>query len=274
MPFFARRRLRSMLQELSQFVPDEKRRALAKCIDSKNSRIALSHETELAFLWALTRVVQAEIEPQFSETTRRPDALASTLFPSAPAVIEVRAISDDNFSGKEHMNRTAEKIIHFTNAIRRRSGTRLHFEFGETSYYRDGRYHRIRLVDPHFHVTPSMKNQLRDWITAPDWPNPDKIRIREGSTDVIVTCHERRILPHNRTHCRMPAVAYDLEDNPVFKALKDKAKQFGKINRKILRCVVLFDTGSYLLWQLRPFGGVLRSSRKRNNHACDSQTQY
>ena len=256
MPLFSRRRLRSMLDELSLHIDEGKRCAIAKCIESKNSKTALAYEAELAFLWALTKTVNAKIEPAFAETRRRPDAFAAALFPSAPAVLEVRAISDDHFSGKDYMNRTAEKIIHFANTVRRRSGLYLHFEFGETSYHRNGHYHRVRLVDPDFSVTPSMKIPLQQWLKARDCPNPRQIRIKEGITDVVITCHERPVHPQSRTFCRMPAVSYHLEDNPVFKALKDKAGQFSKINRKNLRCVILFDTGSYLLRQLRPLGGV------------------
>ena len=245
-----------MLNEFSPYVDQAKRRAIAKSLESKNSKTALAHEAELAFLWALTKTVKATIEPTFHETTRRPDAFVVDLFPSGPAVIDVRAISDDSFSGKEHMNRSAEIVIHFANSVRRRSGHRLHFEFGETSYHRNGRYHRVRLVDSNFSLTPSMKRTLRRWLAAPDWPNPRQVRITEGNTDVVITCHERPVLPHNRTYCRMPAVAYHLEDNPVYKALKRKASQFAKLDRKNLRCVILFDTGSYLLRQLRPFGGV------------------
>ena len=218
-----------MLDEFSPYVDQAKRRAIAKSLESKNSKTALAHEAELAFLWALTKTVKATIEPTFHETTRRPDAFVVDLFPSAPAVIDVRAISDDSFSGKEHMNRSAEIVIHFANSVRRRSGHRLHFEFGETSYHRNGRYHRDRLVDPKFSLTPSMKSTLRRWLAAPDWPNPRQVRITEGNTDVVITCHERPVLPHNRTYCRMPAVAYDLEDNPVYKALKRKASQFCKV---------------------------------------------
>ena len=245
-----------MLNEFSPHIDESKRRSIAKSLESKNSKTALAHEAELAFLWALTKTVRATIEPSFPKTTRRPDAFVTDLFPSAPAVIEVSAISDDNFSGKEHMNRAAEKLIHFTNSVSRRSGNRLRFEFGQTSYYRNGRFHRVRLVDPNFSLTPSMKNLLRHWLAASDWPNPREIRIKEGNTDVVITCHDRPVHRHNRTYCRMPAVAYHLKDNPVFRALKRKAEQFAKIDKRNLRCVVLFDTGSYLLRHLRPFGGA------------------
>ena len=245
-----------MLNELSLHIDQSKRLSIAKSLESKNSKTALAHEAELAFLWALTKTMKAIIEPSFPKTTRRLDAFVADLFPSTPAVIEVSAISDDNFSGKELMNRVAEKIIHFTNSVRRRSGNRLRFEFGQTSYYRNGRYHRVRLVDPNFFLTPSIKNSLRHWLEAPDWPAPRAIRVTEGNTDVVITCHDRQVHPHNRTYCRMPAVAYHLKENPVFRALKRKAQQFAGIDRGNLRCVILFDTGSYLLRNLSPFGRV------------------
>jgi hypothetical protein len=256
MAVFSRRRLRSMLDQFASHVSDARLLSIAKGLESKNTKTALATEAELAFLWALTRTTKATIEPRFPETTRRPDAFAEALFPSGPAVIEVRCISDDSFSGKEDMNRTADKIIHFANTVRRRSGLRLRFEFGESNNWEKGRYHRIRRVDPNFSVTPSIQRMLRAWLESENWPDPPAIRITEGLTDVVVTCHDARVHPQNRAFCRFPPVAYDLEDNPVFKALKSKASQFARIDRSILRCVILFDAGCSLLWRLRPLGGL------------------
>jgi hypothetical protein len=54
----------------------------------------------------------------------------------------------------------------------------------------------------------------------------------------------------------MPPVAYDLEDNPIYKALKKKAKQIKGAADDMLRCVVLVDAGCDLLRRLRSIGAV------------------
>lgn len=50
----------------------------------------------------------------------------------------------------------------------------------------------------------------------------------------------------------MPPVAYDLEDNPIYKALKTKARQLKGAAPDTLRCVFLVDVGCDLLHRLRP----------------------
>jgi hypothetical protein len=54
----------------------------------------------------------------------------------------------------------------------------------------------------------------------------------------------------------MPAVAYDLEDNPVFKALEKKSDQIRATPAGTLRCVIPVDAGSNLLRRLRPMSTV------------------
>jgi len=119
--------------------------------------------------------------------------------------------------------------------------------------YWDKRFHRERCVDPEFHLSPDIKKELREWITADNWPTPDRIRISEDKTDVIVSWHKSTV-PQFRVHCRMPPVAYDLEDNPVYKALKKKVSQVKEAGDRRLRCIFLVDAGCDLLRRLRPMG--------------------
>jgi hypothetical protein len=50
----------------------------------------------------------------------------------------------------------------------------------------------------------------------------------------------------------MPPVAYDLEDNPIYKALNKKAKQVRGAGSGTLKCIFLVDAGCRLLRHLQP----------------------
>lgn len=205
-------------------------------------------------LWAISRVAHLVVEPEFDKTTRRPDALSGNLFLSKPAVVEVRALFDDSFSGKEMMDRTANIISGFADHVRKGAGNHLYFEFMERSYW-VRQFHRERCVDSKFELTPPIKTQISNWIKAKDWPNPETIRIAEGKTDVVIRWCETTS-PHFRVFCAMPPVAYHLEDNPIYKALKRKVPQIKEVGDDRLRCIFLVDAGCRLLRRLRPFGGV------------------
>jgi hypothetical protein len=156
------------------------------------------------------------------------------------------------------MDRTANIISGFADSLRKGAGRHLYFEFNDRSYYRNNRFYRERCVDPAFSLAPATKAQLRDWVRAADSPNSQPIRITDGDTDVVVAWREYRgsRMPVFRTFCQMPAVAYDLEDNPICKALKKKAKQVQGAASGTLRCIVLVDAGCRLLRNLRPISSV------------------
>ena len=67
----------------------------------------------------------------------------------------------------------------------------------------------------------------------------------------------------------MPPIAYDVENNVLFKALRRKAKeQLRGIPDHYLRCIFLFDVGCSLLKRLKPLGGQHEVSGERIiNHA-------
>lgn len=255
MPIFARRRLQSMLDELANYMDAGKCTDLLHRLEHKNTNSALAAEAELSMLWAISREAHLVVEPKLPASSRRPDAFSNDLFASASSVIEIRALSDDNFSGLEAMNRTANIIAGFADWLRKRAGSHLYFTFNERSYTVNNRFHRERCVSPDFELTSSVKETLRQWITSPNWPNPGRIRITEGKTDVTISWQES-ISPLFRVFCTMPSVAYDLEANSVYKALKDKARQIKSVDSKTLRCIFLVDAGCDLLRRLRPISTV------------------
>ena len=261
MPIFARRRLQSMLGELSQHVPAAKANDLLARLEHPDTDSALGAEAEMALLWALLRVAHLRVEPDLPKTNRLPDALTKNLFASTRAVIEITALSDDVFSGRTAMTRTANIIAGYANRVRKRAGEHLSFEFLEHSYWEKG-FHRERCVDPGYQISATTKDQLKSWIENQNADKPERIRITEGKTDVIVTWHKKSS-PSVNVHCRMPPVAYDLEDNPLFKALTRKAKQLKQAGPKFLRAVFMVDAGCHLLRNLQSFGSGLEVSGER-----------
>lgn len=253
MPIFSHRRLCLMLAELSALLDAAKHEDLRVRLAHVDTKTALAAEAELSALWAISQVAHLDPEPLLGDG-RRPDALSNDLFRSGPAVIEVRALSDDSFSGKEAMDRTANIIAGFADRLRKKAGKHLFFEFNERSYWKNG-FHRERCVDPEFRITPEIEECLRDWIKAPNWPDPPAIRIMTDKTDVVISWRQSTVHQF-RAYSRMPPVAYDREDNPIYKALKKKNRQVKDAATGTLRCVILVDAGCDLLRRLRPMGAV------------------
>ena len=110
MPIFARRRLRSMLDELSRHVAAAKANDLVSQLENRNTSQALAAEAEVSMLWAISRVAHLTTEPDLPGSNRHPDELTNNLLGSGSAIVEVRAMSDYSFSGKEAMDRTANII--------------------------------------------------------------------------------------------------------------------------------------------------------------------
>lgn len=243
-----------MLTQLSALLGPKKFADLQSRVAHRDTKTALAAEAELAVLWAISQVAHLAPEPALPHSNSRPEAASNDLFRSGAAVIEVRALSDDSFSGKEAMDRTANIIAGYADRLRKGAGKHLFFEFNERSYW-DKRFHRERCVDPEFELNEDLKEGLRRWITAPDWPNPAQVRLTEGKTDVVIVWRQSTSR-FFRTFCRMPAVAYDLEDNPIYKALRSKSAQVKGAAQGTLRCVVLVDAGCRMLRTLRPMSAI------------------
>lgn len=246
-----------MLDELREYLHAGKFMDVRRRLDHKDTKTALAAEAEISVLWAISGVAHMQPEPILPDG-RKPDAVSKDLFLSAPSVIEVTALSDHSFSGQEAMDRTANVISNFADSLKKGAGRHLYFKFNERSYYRNNRFHRERCVDPGFALTAATETQLRVWIKAADWPNPQAIRITNGNTDVEVTCGKSygSTVPLLRNVCEMPPVAYDLEDNPIYKALKKKAGQVKGAESGTLRCIILVDAGCRLLRHLRPVSSL------------------
>ena len=258
MPVFARRRLQGMVDELWPYLEESKANDLLAAINSQKAKDVLAAEAELSILWALSKVAHLEVEPELPNG-RKPDAFSRNLFASAPAVIEVTAVSDDHDSGRIAMERTANLMSNFANSISKNAAKHLSFEFRDAYEKRP----RERCVDPNFVLSPSIEDQLTRWIKADPKVRQSKIRIAEGKTDVEITWSPYAAAgPGVRVFSRMPAVATSLRENTVWRILERKSSQLKAAPPVTLRCVFLVDAGHFLLgFGLSGHGGEYSGER-------------
>ena len=242
-----------MLDALSPLMPRTKTNDLLARLESKNAKSALAAEVELGLLWAISHVAHLEIEPTLAGSSSRPDAFSRDLFAGRPAVIEITAISDDTFSGEIQMERAANIIGQFANRERKGAAAHLHFEFLEENRQQKGYRRRVRRITTDFKLTPAFEVILRCWLKAPDWPNPEAIRLTDTEIDVVIRW-KQHVHPRGRTFSSMPAVADHAEDNPVFKALQKKERQISGAPGGSLKCIFLGDAGCRMLRELKPLG--------------------
>ena len=242
-----------MLDDLAPLMPLAKVNDLLARIEHKSPQDALAGEFELGLLWSIRQVAHIEIEPPPTSGSSCPDAYSNDLFSSRPALIEITALSDDTFSGAADMNRAANIICQFANRVRRGSGEHLYFEFLVESYYRNGRFHRNRRITDKFKLTATLEAEVRAWLSNPDWPKNGNARLTDPEIDVVVQW-KSFVHPEGRTFCSMPAVAYHVEENTIFRALKRKERQLSGAPAGTLRCIFLGDAGCQMLRELKPFG--------------------
>jgi hypothetical protein len=249
MPLFTRRRLQSMLDDLSERTDPSKLVGVRSRIENKRVEQALPAEMELGVLWALSRLGELEVEPEWFGT-RQPDAYTESLFAGMPCAVEVTAISDARLSQEDEMRRIAAQLCEFANSARKGSGRHLHFTFGVESGYTAQGYVRRRKIDPDFTPNDETKATLRSWLleAAPRSP----VTITQGNTHLVVQWHAGRQSKLYNFFSSMPAEAYDLEDNPLFDALAEKKKQLSIPSFEGLRCVLVADAGSRMLRDLNP----------------------
>lgn len=246
-----------MLNDIGQLLSKQQANDLWKRLESADVKPALAAELELGLLWSLSQVTPLDLHPTLP-TNRQPEALCQSLFPSGPAYIEVTAVSDDTFSDKDKMERAASIICNYANELRRGAGKHLHFQFAENSSYESGRYKRTRSISSQFEITPELEKTLRTWLSNPNWPDPRHIRLTADHIDAVVRW-ENHVHPEGRTFCTMPAIAYDVEDNPVFKRLTRKQSQLSGVPVGTLKCIFLGDADCNILRNLRPINSGLHA---------------
>lgn len=249
MPIFTRRRLEGMLNELSPLLDEKKRRDFLSRLEESDPKGALGAEMEVALLWGIKQVADLEIEPEIPGKTSRPEALSKTFF-NAPAFIEITAVSDGKLSGEEDMQRAANIITGYVNRLKKGYGHHLYFRFNEKSGYVGNTFIRTRCVAADFQLDKALEDSLKAWVNRPDNESPSAIRLQSDKIDVVIEWKEHRQIPGHNYWCTLPPIAYDLESNPVFTRLKDKARQLSGVPEGTLKVIFLADAGSHILMRL------------------------
>lgn len=244
-----------MVDELWPLMEASKPNGLLNRINSQSVKDILAAEAELSMLWAISKVAHLKIDPELPNG-RRPDAFSKNLFASAPAVIEITAVSDDHDSGRIAMERTANHISNYANTVTKKTSDHLSFEFND----RYDKNHRERCVDPKFQLSPSIKENLKQWIRALPKNRESKIQIVEGKTDVEIKWSVHAASGAGvKVFSRMPAVASSPRKNTIWNILEKKSRQIKDAKPGTLRCVFLVDAGHFLLWS-----GFSRNGREYN----------
>lgn len=249
MPVFTRRRLQSMLDELSNQTDLVKLNDIRARLESKRVEQALPAEMELGVLWALSKLGELEIEPEWFGN-RRPDAYSECLFPPSTCAVEITAISDARLSQEDEMRRISARLCEFANSVRKGYGKHLHLTFGEESGYTAAGPIRRRRIDRDFTPNEATKEVLRNWLVQDNRRAP--LTIGQENTHFVVTWRDLQQHPMSNFFSSMPAEAYSLEDNPLFEALTEKKKQLSVPNFEGLRCVIVADAGARMLRDLNP----------------------
>jgi hypothetical protein len=261
MPIFARRRLQTMLDELGPKMTVANANDLLARLEHNDTQSAMAAEFELALMWGISRAADLQIAPAFPNSRKRPDALSLELFSSGPAAIEITALSDDTFSGQADMDRAANIMAQFSDRMRKGASEHLYFEF----QVENGPNRRTRRVTKDFALAPALEARLQAWLISSNWPTPTAIRLTDEKVDVVVRW-KQYVHPLFRAFSSMPAVAYDLEDNNIFKALRKKERQLSDAPAGTLKCVFLADAGCRNLRHLRPMCVVETSGEKIIHH--------
>lgn len=244
MPIFSRRRIQSMLDDLSPFLTSEKENDIVKRINSKRVDQSLPAEAELAFTWALAQIGAIEIEPTWCAQERKLDIFTRDFIPGHDTVIDVAAYSDDSVSGRSSMINVANKLKHFTNKIKSGVGPRLYFHFNTRSGYRNGVFFREPCATKDFVPSKSCEDSLRFWIrngiAAP-------LRIQDGRIDVVIEYMKTVQRENFNFSSSMYPNVYSINKNPIYTVLKNKADQMRYVKENICRVIFLIDVGSELL---------------------------
>ena len=248
MAMFRRRRLQAMIDGLGAELAGSKAVDIIKRVESKDIDQALPAEMELAVIWALYELGEAEIEPFWFGASSLPDAYSERLIPGHACVVEIAALSDAALPGLAGMRNASRKLSHEAGRIRRGAGSHLSYFFFERTDWVAGESLRRVLVPRNLQIGAATRSRLAAWLQQ-DLRDGQELRVQEGELDVVIKWNKRRQFRYNY-RSSMPPEIRSLRDNYVFGALRRKAKQLKSEQFDGLRCVILGDVGSTALRRL------------------------
>ncbi|HEX5259152.1 MAG TPA: hypothetical protein VFW35_10290, partial [Sphingomicrobium sp.] len=216
-----------MFDELTPHLTPSQRKGLLKRLENcEDPDQAIPAEYELALTWAASMVDTIEVERQFGDS--RPDIYFHDLF-GEPAAVDIATMSDDALGGISLMRRAANIISGLAVRYAKDAPNHLHFEFLEESFYLPAdrrrspftRYVRRRRITRKFNTTSVLENQLREWISQS--PTSAPLRYEDEQIGVVITWKDY-VHPQTNIFSSMPAVCYDVRENPLYATLKWKAR--------------------------------------------------
>lgn len=242
-----------MLDELRQVMPLEKGMDLLRRLENKRVDQALPAEMELGLLWALSKLGEMDIEPEWWGDSSRPDAVTDYLLPSRLTAIEIAAVTDNAISGEELMDRVALQITDFSNTLQKGSGQYLYFTFGGTQAFENGRSVRRRLAPEGYLLSEAAKNSIREWISS-GGADSGKLTISEPGLHIVVERRGYKQVRYHNVFSSIPPEAYSIDDNPLYALLKRKLAQLKAAPSDTVRIIIVADVGSTLLRRIGTFG--------------------
>lgn len=267
MAIFARRRLQTMLDELSSYMDEEQAHGLIRRIESKQIEQALPAEMELGLAWCMLQLGPLEIEPEWYNEKRLPDLFSEHLFPGSEAIVEITALSDAVLPADEGMRNASRKLAQEAGRLRRGASRHLSFYFSEETVRIEWETIRRVCAPRDLEINDRIGDLLRRWLVGQERHEGDKLHVHEGLLDVLVTWHDKPQSQYN-FWTSMPPEIRSLTNNYVYRALENKARQIRNPHFDGIKCVILADVGSTAL---RKFDEVDRSYRVFNGGQIVSQ---
>lgn len=269
MPLFSRRTIQRMLNDLSGVV---KASHFIGRLNDKRFENAVPAEAELGLVWATFQLGGFESEPDwFSPKGKRPEGVSSSLMPGHQTVFDVKAISDRVMPGNVGMRKISRKLIDEANRIKKGAGKSLDFFFAERRDYQIAKNHRSIWAPPSYQPQHLVIAKLHEFIKS----NPlegQYVDIHDDGLAVRVTWKTNASKLFNYRSSTVNEI-FDIEDNHIAKALKDKARQLRSNDFEGVRGVLLADIGCASLRHIKGMDIVGRShsGSKIIQHFLDTQ---
>ncbi len=250
MPVFSRRRLQKMMDDLRPLLDITKANDILARLSDPRPEQALGAEMELGLLWGIQQVADVKIEPVLPNSPSRPDALSTGLFYN-PSYIEITTLSEGKLSGDEDMHRATHKIIAFANTIKKGCGKNLYFTFNEIRSWNHNVYTRERRITADFELVQNSKDKISLWIKTLSESQREPLHLQNEQIDVIIEFKSHPQKQGFNFFSSLPPLAYDIEDNPLFTRLKEKAHKLSGVPDGALKVIFIADGGSRLLRRIR-----------------------
>lgn len=240
-------------------------------LNDKRFENAIPAEAELGLVWAVNTLGGFESEPSwFSEKGKRPEGISSALMPGFDTVFDVKALSDRVMPGNVGMRKISRKLMEAANKAKKGSGNSLEFFFYERRDYQNLINHRTILAPPNYVPSDRVTNELSEFVRS----NPSTgqfVDVSDTGLMVRITWKPDVFALFNYRSSTVNEI-FDLNDNHIASALREKAKQMRSSNFSGLRGVLLADIGCASLTKLEGLDQLGRSASGRNiiQNALDS----